>query len=180
MPRHRYTHFAEVLGLKLKHVDLESGIIRIEQRNWRMDIDDPKSEKSRRVLRWARYSAITATGSQRRKSKIQKPEFLLRKITRRNPCGIRACEWRSRKPRRLEGCDFEGLGRTLASLCEYYMVSGGRRQLRSRRQRIAGHANTKITETYTLVQLKRQEELTRRITGTARQGSEENQKPQSS
>lgn len=29
--------------------------------------------------------------------------------------------------------------------------------------RIAGHANTKITEEYTVVQLKRQEELTRRI-----------------
>jgi hypothetical protein len=28
---------------------------------------------------------------------------------------------------------------------------------------IAGHANTKITEEYTIVQLKRQDELTRRI-----------------
>jgi len=31
--------------------------------------------------------------------------------------------------------------------------------------KIAGHANTKITEEYTIVQLKRQEELTRRIQG---------------
>ena len=30
---------------------------------------------------------------------------------------------------------------------------------------IAGHANTKITEEYTVVQLRRQEELTRRIQG---------------
>ncbi len=29
--------------------------------------------------------------------------------------------------------------------------------------KIAGHANTKITEEYTIVQMKRQEELTRRI-----------------
>jgi hypothetical protein len=29
--------------------------------------------------------------------------------------------------------------------------------------KIAGHADTKITEEYTIVQLKRQEELTRRI-----------------
>jgi hypothetical protein len=29
--------------------------------------------------------------------------------------------------------------------------------------RIAGHANTKITEEYTIVQMRRQEELTRRI-----------------
>ena len=31
--------------------------------------------------------------------------------------------------------------------------------------KIAGHANTKITEEYTVVQLRRQEELTRRIQG---------------
>jgi hypothetical protein len=31
--------------------------------------------------------------------------------------------------------------------------------------KIAGHANTKITEEYTIVQLKRQDELTRRIQG---------------
>ena len=29
--------------------------------------------------------------------------------------------------------------------------------------KIAGHANTKITEEYTIVQMKRQEELTRRV-----------------
>ncbi len=31
--------------------------------------------------------------------------------------------------------------------------------------KIAGHANTKITEEYTIVQMKRQEELTRRVQG---------------
>ena len=35
----------------------------------------------------------------------------------------------------------------------------------SETSRIAGHANTKMTEEYTVVRLKRQEELTRRIQG---------------
>ena len=41
---------SEVTGLRIKHVDLESGTVRIEQRNWRGDIDEPKTEKSKRTL----------------------------------------------------------------------------------------------------------------------------------
>jgi integrase len=33
---------SEILGLKWCHVDLQGGILRIAQRNWRGDIDDPK------------------------------------------------------------------------------------------------------------------------------------------
>lgn len=41
---------SEVLGLKWKHVDLEAGTIRVEQRVWHQDVGAPKSEGSRRVL----------------------------------------------------------------------------------------------------------------------------------
>ncbi len=41
---------SEATGLKIRNVDFESGIIRIEQRNWRGDIDEPKTAKSRRTL----------------------------------------------------------------------------------------------------------------------------------
>ena len=41
---------SEVLGLKWKHIDFNSGTIKIEQRNWHQDIDRPKSEDSRRTL----------------------------------------------------------------------------------------------------------------------------------
>src|ERR1039457_2331471 len=41
------TRISEVLGLKWKHVDLNSGTIKIEQRVWHQDIDRPKSENSR-------------------------------------------------------------------------------------------------------------------------------------
>jgi hypothetical protein len=41
---------SEVLGLQLRHVDLDRGTLMIEQRNWHMDIGKPKTEKSKRVL----------------------------------------------------------------------------------------------------------------------------------
>src|ERR1017187_3350009 len=44
------TRISEVLGLKWKHVDLNSGTIKIEQRVWHQDIDGQKSENSRRIL----------------------------------------------------------------------------------------------------------------------------------
>jgi len=44
------TRISEATGLKVKHVDLDPGCIRIEQRNWRGDIDEPKTAKSKRIL----------------------------------------------------------------------------------------------------------------------------------
>lgn len=41
---------SEILGLKWSHVDLQNGVLRITQRNWRGDIDDPKSKTSKRPL----------------------------------------------------------------------------------------------------------------------------------
>ena len=44
------TRISEVTGLQVKHVDFDKGCIRIDQRNWRGDIDEPKTDKSKRVL----------------------------------------------------------------------------------------------------------------------------------
>ena len=41
---------SEILGLTWRHVDLQDGVIHIVQRNWRGDIDDPKSKTSKRPL----------------------------------------------------------------------------------------------------------------------------------
>src|SRR5260370_4569460 len=41
---------SEVLGLQWKHVNLESGTMKIEQRVWHQEIGRPKSEGSRRTL----------------------------------------------------------------------------------------------------------------------------------
>ena len=64
-----------------------------------------------------------------------------------------------------EGCDFPGFGphslRRRATITWRQEVGGSSIEA----SKIAGHANTKITEEYTIVQLKRQDELTRRIQG---------------
>ena len=39
-----------ILGLRWQHIDLKDGVIHIVQRNWRGDIDDPKSKTSKRPL----------------------------------------------------------------------------------------------------------------------------------
>ena len=44
------TRISEVTRLMIKHVDLERGILQIAQRNWRGDIDEPKTDKSTRML----------------------------------------------------------------------------------------------------------------------------------
>ena len=41
---------SEVLGLTWRHVNLEAGTIKIEQRVWHQDVGRPKSEDSKRVL----------------------------------------------------------------------------------------------------------------------------------
>jgi integrase len=61
-----------------------------------------------------------------------------------------------------EGCDFPGFGPhslRRANITWRQEVGGSSIET----SKIAGHANTKITEEYTIVQLKRQDEFTRRI-----------------
>ncbi len=41
---------SEILGLTWRNVNLQDGVIQIVQRNWRGDIDDPKSKTSKRPL----------------------------------------------------------------------------------------------------------------------------------
>ena len=44
------TRISEVTGLRVKYVNLDMGTIQIAERNWRGDIDVPKTDKSKRVL----------------------------------------------------------------------------------------------------------------------------------
>src|SRR6202165_2664351 len=56
---------SEILGLTWHNVNLQDGVIQIVQRNWRGDIDDPKSKTSKRPLTLGylvdRYRAKAAT-----------------------------------------------------------------------------------------------------------------------
>ncbi len=158
------TRISEVTGLKIKHVGFDQGCIRIEQRNWRGDIDEPKTAKSKRTLALAalteRYRGWIAGLKHRDPEDWVFPQA----DDQRQPM------WDSgvRKALKLaavdEGCDFPGLGPHAlrrANITWRQEVGGSSIET----SQIAGHANTKITEEYTVVQLRRQEELTRRIQG---------------
>lgn len=152
---------SEVTGLQLKHVNLEKGFIRIEQRHWRGNIDSPKTERSKRVLTLG--SLAERLGNWIRTLRENTPETWL--FPQPNPekpmwdSGARAA---LKRAARLEKCDFPGFGlHSLRWANITWRQEVGASSIEA--SRIAGHASTKMTEQYTVVQLNRQEELTRRI-----------------
>jgi integrase len=152
---------SEILGLKWCHVDLENGVIHIVQRNWRGDIDDPKSRTSKRPLTLGylvdRYRA---------KAKADGAEPDTWVFVRADGSGLPL--WDSgvrqalKRAAEAEGCDFPGLGPhsfTRANITWRQAVGGSSIEA----SKIAGHSTLRMTEEYTKIQLNRQEELTRRI-----------------
>jgi integrase len=166
---------SEVLGLKLKHVDLDLGTIRIEQRSWHGDIDEPKTEKSKRMLALGRlvqhyHEWIAAKG-------ITSPEaWVFPQIEDpTKPMWDSGVRTALKKAAVAEGCHFEGLGPhslRRANITWRQEVGGSSIET----SKIAGHASTRITEEYTVVQLKRQAELTRRIQDRLAKASKRAQK----
>ena len=152
---------SEVTGLQLKHANTDIGYVRIEQRNWRGNIDTPKTERSKRTL-------TLGSLAPRLKSWIESLEdatpnsWIFPQYDRRKPMwdsGVRAA---LKEAASEEKCDFLGFGLhslRRANITWRQEVGGSSIEA----SRIAGHASTKMTEEYTIVQLKRQEELTRRI-----------------
>lgn len=163
-------------GLKVKHVDFNKGRIRIDQRNWRGDIDEPKTAKSKRVL------ALGTLGPRYKvwigKLENRGPEAWIFPHTD----NLNELMWDSGVRQALkmaaivEDCYFPGFGPhslRRANITWRQEVGGSSIEA----SKIAGHANTKITEEYTIVQLKRQDELTRRIQGRrAKAGKKANEK----
>jgi integrase len=156
------TRISEVTGLKLKHVDLARGCIRIEQRNWRGDIDSPKTESSKRVLALgslvARYEAWIVT------LKTTEPEAWLfpKRGDRNSPVWDSGVRQALKKAAKAEKCDFPGFGPhslRRANITLRQEVGGSAIEV----SRIAGHSKVNMTSEYTVVQLKRQDELTRKI-----------------
>jgi integrase len=152
---------SEILGLKWRHVDLDGGVIHIVQRNWRGDIDDPKSKTSKRPLTLGylvdRYRVKATT------DKAQADNWV---FVRTDGSGLPL--WDSgvrqalKKATAAEGCDFPGLGPhsfRRANITWRQEVGGSSIEA----SKIAGHSTVRMTEEYTKVQLTRQEELTRRI-----------------
>ncbi|HEY6346093.1 MAG TPA: tyrosine-type recombinase/integrase [Bryobacteraceae bacterium] len=156
------TRISEVTGLAIRNVNLELGCIRIEQRNWRGDIDEPKTAKSRRTLALVALTARYRTWI----SQLQHCEpdawIFPQDEDARRPMWDSGVRSALKRAAAAEGCDFPGLGPhslRRANITWRQEVGGSSIEA----SQIAGHANTKITEEYTVVQLRRQEELTRRI-----------------
>jgi integrase len=152
---------SEILGLTWQHVDLKDGVIRIVQRNWRGDIDEPKSKTSKRPLTLGnlaeRYRVKAAA------DKAQPDQWV---FARTDGSGLPL--WDSgvrqalKKAAAAEGCDFPGLGpHSLRRAYITWVQEAGGSSIEA--SKMAGHSTVRMTEGYTKIQLNRQADLTRRI-----------------
>jgi integrase len=167
------TRISEAVGLQLKHFDPKKGTIRIEQRHCRGDVDEPKTKNSRRTLSLGslidRYQKWIAAND------ITRPNdwIFFQEDDRSKPM------WDSGVRKALKiatadaGCDFPGFG-----LHSFRRANITLRQEEGgsaiEASKIAGHATVSQTGDYTVVQLKRQEELTRAIQSRRARATAEN------
>ena len=155
------TRISEVLGLKWKHVDLNVGTIKIEQRVWHQDVGRPKSEGSRRVLGIGdlveRYRVTgTEDGATSEKFVFQQKRAPGKPLW---DSGVRDALHQAAE---AEGCDFSGLGPhsfRRANITWRQQVGGSAVEA----SKIAGHSDLEMTSEYTFVTAERQNELTQRI-----------------
>jgi integrase len=156
------TRISEALGLQLKHFDHEKGTIRIEQRHCRGDIDQPKTKNSKRLLalgnladRFQRWIAA--------KNILQPNDWIFfQDDDRTKPMWDSGVRKALKIAAASAGCDFPGFGLHSFRRANITMrqEEGGSAIEASK---IAGHATVSQTGDYTVVQLKRQEQLTRAI-----------------
>src|SRR5262249_3761027 len=100
---------SEVTGLQVKHVSLEHGYLRMEQRHWRGDIDAPKTERSKRVLTLASLTDRLKLWIESLKNN-NSDAWVFPQPDIRKPMwdsGVRAA---LKEAARAEKCDFPGLG----------------------------------------------------------------------
>jgi len=156
------TRISEAVGLQLRHVDLKAGTIKIQQRHCRGDIDEPKTKNSKRTLALGalvdRYREWIA------KKGITKPNdwIFAQDEDPTKPMWDSGIRDRLKRAARDYGCDFKGFGLhsfRRANITLRQEVGGSAIEA----QKIAGHATVNMTGDYTIVQLKRQDELTRAI-----------------
>lgn len=133
----------------------------IAQRNWRGDLDDPKSKTSKRPLTLGylgdRYRAKAAADNAKADNWV---------FVRTDGSGLPL--WDSgvrqalKRAAAAESCDFPGLGPhsfRRANITWRQEVGGSSIEA----SKIVGHSTVRMTEEYTKIQLTRQAELTRRI-----------------
>jgi integrase len=153
---------SEVVGLQLKEVDLNAGTIKIVQRHCRGDVDVPKTKNSKRLLALGgltdRFQSwITQKG-------ISHPTdwIFAQEEDRAKPMWDSGVRKALKIAADAAGCDFLGFGLhsfRRANITLRQEVGGSAIEA----SKIAGHATVNMTGDYTVVQLRRQEELTRAI-----------------
>jgi integrase len=156
------TRISEAVGLQLRHVDLERGAIKIQQRHCRGDVDEPKTKNSRRVLALGtlvnRYRAWIA------KNDISKSEdwIFFQEDDHSKPMWDSGIRKALKTAALAAGCDFPGFGLHSFRRANITMrQEAGASAIEA--SKIAGHATVNMTGDYTVVQLTRQEESTRAI-----------------
>jgi integrase len=152
---------SEALGLQWKHVNLDAGTIRIEQRVWHQEVGPPKTEDSRRVLGIGDMVCRLREEAARRGAKPNDWVFP-QKSAADKPLWDSTVREALHEAAKAEGCDFLGLGPhsfRRANITWRQEVGGSAIEA----SRIAGHRSLEMTSHYTFVAPERQNELTRRI-----------------
>ena len=153
---------SEVLGLMQKHIDLAKGLLYIQQRHCRGDIDVPKTKNSRRVLTLG--SLVTRYKDWIKKQKITEPQQWLfaQEDDPQRPMWDSGVRKALKIAAKASSCDFPGFGlHSLRRANITWRQEVGASSIEA--SKIAGHSSVNMTNDYTHVQLRRQEDLTRAI-----------------
>ena len=149
---------SEILGLKWRYVDLERGLVHVEERYYRGDTDEPKSERSRRSLP---LGYLTEALRRHKPSKASPDDYVFHKDG--EPLDDRAILRDYIRPaaKRL-GFYFEGFGwhsfrRQNLTLIQEEGATAFEAQAQ------AGHSRPGMTSDYTIVGLERREQAVRRV-----------------
>ena len=118
------TRISEVTGLMIKHVDLGKGTIQIAQRNWRGDIDIPKTDKSKRVLALGELAARYADWISKLKNKGPDTWVFPQADHPAKPMWDSGVRQALKRAAAAEGCDFPA---SVPTPCGAPTSPGGRR-----------------------------------------------------
>ena len=149
---------SELLGLKWRCVDLDRGLIYIEERYYRGDTDEPKSDRSKRVLP---LGYLTETFRQHRPADATADDYVFQKDG--EPLDDRAILRDHIRPaaKRL-GFYFEGFGWHSFRRQNLTLIQEeGATVFEAQAQ--AGHSRPLMTSEYTIVGLDRREQAVRRV-----------------
>src|SRR5205085_7625958 len=159
-------------GLMWRHMNLDAGTIKIEQRVWHQDIGRPKSEDSKRILGIG--DLVERLRAKAREDGATAEAFVFQQ--RRAPgkplwdSGVRDALHQAAAD---EGCDFPGFGPhsvRRANITWRQQVGGSAIEA----SKIAGHSDLEMTGQYTFVAPERQNELTRRIQQKLKEAANKN------